>query len=88
MSYSFSDKVEEALLASYSGFQFEPYIVVMCMLVQEGADPTLKNRNGQSPLVACTPDVAMVVRTMAQIHGSVGIIVVQIHTAKLVIFSQ
>lgn len=45
--------------------------MVMCMLVQEGANPTLKNRNGQSPFSACTSDITTVVRTFAEKRGSV-----------------
>jgi E3 ubiquitin-protein ligase mind-bomb len=64
------NQVEELLLAQYgSGFKFDPYIVVACMLVQEGADPHIKNRIGQSPLQKCPSDLASVVRMFTQGHG-------------------
>ena len=41
------------------------------MLVQEGADPHIKNRIGQSPLQKCPSDLASVVRMFTQGHGLV-----------------
>ena len=67
-------QIEELLLAQYgSGFKFDPYIVVACMLVQEGADPHIKNLIGQSPLQKCPPDLASVVRMFAQGQGLVDV---------------
>ena len=62
------------LLAEYGlGFKFDPYVVVACMLVQEGADPHIKNRLGESPLQKCTSDIASVVRQFARKHRLVGL---------------
>lgn len=41
------------------------------MLVQEGADPHIKNKLGESPLQKCPSDLASVVKTFAQKHGFV-----------------
>ena len=51
-----------------SGFKFDPYIVVACMLVQEGADPLIKNTRGESPLQKCPADVGSVIKMFSQKH--------------------
>ena len=49
------------------------------MLVQEGADPHIKNKNGESPLQKCPPDLATVVKTFAQKHGFVEALSLLVH---------
>ena len=76
-------QIEELLLAQYgSGFKFDPYIVVACMLVQEGADPHIKNLIGQNPLQKCPPDLASVVRMFAQERGSVSVLELLVFCAQ------
>ena len=40
-------------------------LVVACFLIREGADHTVLNSSGQSPLEACSPEVAVIVSTFA-----------------------
>lgn len=40
-------------------------LVVACFLVREGADITAKNGNDQTPLDACSPEMAVIVSTFA-----------------------
>ena len=62
--------MDESLVAGYEhGRGFEPYFLVACMLVQEGADPLVKNRLGEPPLQKCRSDVAPVIRLFAQKRG-------------------
>ena len=58
-------------MADYGGFQFDPYLMVVFMLVQEGADPHIKNRIGHGPLQICPSDVATLIRTFTQYRGLV-----------------
>ena len=51
------------------------------MLVQEGADPHIKNTLGESPLQKCPSDLASVVKTFAQKQGFVA---VHVYTCMLV----
>ena len=73
-------QVEEELQTRHGGFEFEAYVVVACMLVQEGADLHLKNKMGQSPLQRCTSDLAAVVKAFAQKHGSVCAVLTSYNT--------
>ena len=42
------------------------------MLVQEGADPHIKNRVGHGPLDICPSDVATLIKTFTQHRGLVA----------------
>lgn len=41
-------------------------LVVACFLIQEGADITTKNRNGQTPLDLCSPEMAVIAAAFSQ----------------------
>ena len=44
-------------------------LVVVCFLVREGADITALNDSEQTPLDACSPEMAVVVSTFAGRHA-------------------
>jgi hypothetical protein len=63
-------QIEEVLLKEYGlGLTLDPYVIAACMLVQEGADPLVKNIRGESPLQKCAPDIGSVIRLFAQKQG-------------------
>lgn len=41
-------------------------LVVACFLIQEGCDVTTKNRNGQTPLDLCSPEMAVIAAAFSQ----------------------
>ena len=41
-------------------------LVVACFLIREGADITSVNSNGQTPLDACSPAMAVIVSEFSQ----------------------
>ena len=57
-------------MAGYGDRQrFDPYVIVACMLVQEGADPHIKTRLGDSPLQKCGSDVQSIIKLFAKERG-------------------
>ena len=41
-------------------------LVVACFLIREGADTTDKNRQGQTPLDVCSPEMAVLLSAFAE----------------------
>lgn len=52
--------------AEYPGRQLEPYVVVVCFLIQEGADLDIKDNQGQSPLQRCPLDTMLFITEFAR----------------------
>lgn len=61
--------MQEELKSEFGEKTFAPYTVVACMLLLEGADLYLKNKQGQSPLFVSSPDISDVLRTVVQKCG-------------------
>ena len=60
------------LKSEFEGLTFAPYTVVACMLLLEGADLYLKNKQGTSPFSISPPDISHVLRTVVQKCGYVN----------------
>ena len=60
-------QVKKALEDEFPGQRLEPYVIVVCFLIQEGADLDISDKHGQSPLLRCPPDTLSLIMEFSKL---------------------